>query len=636
MSRPIPVTLATLAFALAASFSTQTAQAQTSGKNTPRSYFFGDSDLEQGNFQILAGHTADQKAPYYCDGGLCRDSNGPVWAEFLAPGVQPVLAATSTEGSLNFAVSGAHMTALGDPDLGVETGVTRQIEQFASLKAARALNITEQDRFFIHAGTNDMLRVLQGQPAAVVSGEIVGAARQYVENLAQQGARTIVVGLVQPVELLPFLGATELADVRSLAAEFVTQTNADLRSTLSSQRTTLPDGTRLVLVDQPAFFRHLQARSAQLGFSTFSSACYDPASGTLCSADPKAQNEHVFFDANHLSSAAHSLLADWYVATLKGADGSAGALALALPEVALVSAQSSRKQADAARRLMAGTGARNFVYGAPLTQSISLANVSGKALKLQQSGAVLGVQLGRSESLYGTLAGAVVEQRAAMDANSGFKLREFAMMGSVGLRRRDGYLGVHAAYSAPRITSFQRDAGALGLVAHSAEKSISVKRFSVGLEGGTQIRWNKVLLSSDSRLDYSQVRVDGFSETGAEGINLAYGSQKVKGLTLSTRARLGLVLLDRPDGPRVMPFAAIASSTRLSGKTHSLTSTLQGDLSGPANLRRTTPGDDRTELDAGLEFGFGRKFNAGIAFRQASGGGISKERRMSITIGLGF
>ena len=53
-------------------------------------FFFGDSDLEQGNFQIIGGLTPDDRAPYYCAGGLCRDSNGPVWAEYLSPGVQPV------------------------------------------------------------------------------------------------------------------------------------------------------------------------------------------------------------------------------------------------------------------------------------------------------------------------------------------------------------------------------------------------------------------------------------------------------------------------------------------------------------------------------------------------------------------
>lgn len=636
MSRLIPVSLATLAFVLAVSFSPQPAQAQSSSDSTSRSYFFGDSDLEQGNFQILAGHTADERSPYFCEGGLCRDSNGPIWAEFLAPGVKPVLAASSAEGSLNFAVSGAHITARGDPDLGIETGVTHQIEQFSSLKAAGALRIGERDRFFIHAGTNDLLRVLQGDPAATVSGEIVGAAREHVETLAREGARTIMVGLVQPVQLLPFLGAPELADVRSFAADFIIQTNADLRATLSAHRRTLPAGTNLVLVDQPAFFRHLQARSAQLGFSTFASACYDPASGALCSTDSKVQNEHAFFDGNHLTSAAHSLLADWYGATLKAADGSAGALALALPQVALASAQSSTMQADAARRLMAGTGAKNFIYGAPLGQSRSLANVSGNALEVRQNGAVVGVQLVQSDSLYGTLAGAFVEQRAAMGASNTFKMREFAVMASMGLRRSGGYLGVHAAYSAPRITGFQRDVGALGLIAHAGDQSIGVSRFSVGLEGGTQMRWNKVVLSSDSKLDYSRIRVDGFSETGAEGLNLDYGSQTVQGLTLSTRARLGLVLVERPNGPRVMPFVAVASSTRLSGKTHALTSTLQGDLAGPANLRQTTPGNDRTELDAGLELGFGRKFNAGLAFRHASGGGISREQRVSVTLGMAF
>lgn len=635
MSRLKPVYRFTLASILGASVIPHPALAQAA-ESASRSYFFGDSDLEQGNFQILAGRTADQQSPYFCDEGLCRDSNGPVWAEYLVPDVEPVLAAGSTEGSLNFAVSGAHMTTLGDPDLGVETGVTRQIDQFLSLTSAGALHVNPQDRFFIHAGTNDMLRILQGEASETVSSAIVGAASDHVDRLAQQGARTIVVGLVQPVDVLPFLGAPELADVRSLASDFVTQTNASLRATLSDQRRALPDGTRLVLVDQPAFFRHLQANSTRLGFTSFSEACYDPASGQLCSTDTGVQNSHVFFDGNHLTGAAHSLLADWYRATLRAADGSAGALAIALPEAALVSAQSSAAQADSARRLMAGTGARNFIYGASLNQTLRLANASGNALELKQEGAVIGVQWSPSDRMYGTLAGAFVDQHASMGTLNAFRMREFAVMASAGLRRRQSYLGIHARYAAPRITSFQRDVGALGLIARAGEKTTGVRRLGFGLEGGTRFQWHRVVLTSDSRLDYDHVRVDGFSETAADGLNLDYGRQTIASLTLNTGARLGWILADKPNRLRVMPYVSVSSSARLSGKSHALTSTLQGGLAAPAELRQATPGHDRTEIGGGLELGLGKRLNVGLAVRHGFGGGISSEQHIGISLGIGF
>jgi hypothetical protein len=58
-------------------------------------YFFGDSDLEQGNFQVLAQTVGADHPPYSCGAVLCRDSNGPNWAEYLSSGVLPALVATA-------------------------------------------------------------------------------------------------------------------------------------------------------------------------------------------------------------------------------------------------------------------------------------------------------------------------------------------------------------------------------------------------------------------------------------------------------------------------------------------------------------------------------------------------------------
>ncbi|MFX9027571.1 hypothetical protein ABTN22_19210, partial [Acinetobacter baumannii] len=78
---------------------------------------------------------------------------------------------------------------------------------------------------FIHAGTNDMLRILGGEAPATVASEIVSATRDHVSVFARHGAKTIVVALVQPVQVLPFIGAPEYADLRNAAAQFVATTN---------------------------------------------------------------------------------------------------------------------------------------------------------------------------------------------------------------------------------------------------------------------------------------------------------------------------------------------------------------------------------------------------------------------------
>ncbi|MFX7756047.1 hypothetical protein ABTJ91_20355, partial [Acinetobacter baumannii] len=79
------------------------------------------------------------------------------------------------------------MTERGDPDLSIDTGVTRQVDQFLALQAAGAVKVTPQDRFFIHAGTNDMLRILGGEAPATVASEIVSATRDHVSVFARHG-----------------------------------------------------------------------------------------------------------------------------------------------------------------------------------------------------------------------------------------------------------------------------------------------------------------------------------------------------------------------------------------------------------------------------------------------------------------
>lgn len=632
MSRP-SWPMASLIAAVLTPIATVPALAQT--KPVPNSYFFGDSDLEQGNYQIIAGLSAAERAPYSCKDGLCRDSNGPIWAEIIAPQVRPALAAGSAT-SLNFAVSGAHMTQRGDPDLNIDTGVTRQVDQFLALQAAGALKVTPKDRLFIHAGTNDMLRILGGEAPAAVASDIVSAARDHVSVLAEHGARTIVVALVQPVQVLPFIAAPEYADLRDFAAQFVATTNVDLRADMVALRPSLPVGTKLVLLDQPAFFRHLQANYTKLGFTTFTDACYDPATGQLCSGDPNVQNAHVFFDGNHLTSAAHGLLADWYSATLNASDGSAGALAIAMPDAALSAGEAIFRQSDASRRLMSATGAGRFVFGAPFHQSLSLANASGQTMGLDQNGGVIGVQWRTGKRVYASLAGAYLNQRATMGATNTFRMRETAIMGSAGLLLRNGYIGLHASMAAPRISAFQRDVGALGLIATSGDKEIGAKRFDFGLEAGSAQRWGRLTLTTNARLHHTHVHINSFAEKAADGLALNYAHQRLDSWSLGTQARLGWRLVDQPGRLTLMPYASLGNTLRLAGKSHVLTSTLQGGLTDGAVLRQTTLGHDRQELGGGVELGFGRQIKLGLAYTRNFGGGQKAAEHYGITLGMGF
>ncbi|WP_025897378.1 hypothetical protein [Kordiimonas gwangyangensis] len=105
-------------------------------------YFFGDSNVGQGNFSAIVGSRGEDFYPNSSNNGFERDSNGLIWAELMGRDVDIILDPDLDSGNINFGISGAHMTRGGDlVPFGVETGVLVQTETFRDLVAQDALSV---------------------------------------------------------------------------------------------------------------------------------------------------------------------------------------------------------------------------------------------------------------------------------------------------------------------------------------------------------------------------------------------------------------------------------------------------------------------------------------------------------------
>lgn len=597
-------------------------------------YYFGDSDLEQGNFQIVAGQTAQERAPYFCVDDLCRDSNGPVWAERLSRGVEPSLAAAEPYASLNFAVSGAHMTARGDDVLPIATGVSTQIGLFGALQDGGSISVTPDDRFFIHAGTNDMLRILQGDDPALVRADVVGAAQDHVATLAGRGARTIIVSKVQPVAYLPFLAGDDLSDVRRQAAQFVAATNDELVSGLGGIRASLPDNTNIIMIDQPAFFDHLRANYAALGFADFDTACFDPATGALCSADPAQQNRHVFFDPNHLSAAGHGLLADWVRATLDGASGDASRSAGRMSDALASASIRIATDTTAARRLMDGQDGKSFLFATPIIATSRYQDAAGVSLKLTQRGGVFGMQLPFGRTGYAAVSLARMEQTAKVGRNDGFDTDEWSVSALAGIKLGDADITAHGSFSRPQITDFRRDTGALGVVATA--RKVDAQRYNLGIGTRLEHRWKDVQLTVNGGLDYTHVRINGFAENDASGLALHYHRQSSGTLSLHTSTRLNFVSIASPNTLKIMPYVQLSDRTLLSGASHKVTSTLIGNIANSAALKLDRLSDDGLRVGGGMDISIGTKVRLDLAYDRAVEGISKRSHAVSARLAIRF
>lgn len=598
-------------------------------------YYFGDSDLEQGNYQIVAGLTPEQRAPYFCEDGLCRDSNGPVWAEHLSPDVVPVLAARPPYASLNFAVSGAQMTDRGDSDLPVPTGVTRQIAQFGAMQDSSAIHVTAQDRFFIHAGTNDLTRLAEGEDPRIIEADVVTATADHVATLAARGARLIVVAQVQPVQYLPFLGGDQFAEARQAAGAFVGDINVHLVQTLSALRAKLPTGTNIVLVNQAAFFEQLRNRYKALGFSTFDTACYDPATGALCSTNAAIQNRNVFFDGNHLSAAGHSLLADWYRATLDGASGAAaGRSAGRMSDALLAGGYRISADTDAARELMAGPSGRAFLFAAPIIGSARDQVEAGQDMRLRQRGGLIGVQVPLGSQGFAMLSAAHLTQRVDLSGGHGFRSGEWSASAAVGISGKDASLALRGTYARPRFSDFRRDTGALGVIAKAG--GIHAQRYTIGIEANVRRNWGRLRLSTHDLFDYSYVRINGFSEQDAQGLALRYGRQSLDAIAFQTEARIGYALGDTNGGPDIEPFLRLRSRQRLSGKVQRIESTLIDNIADTARTDVAVANGSGLTLGGGLDVGIGTRMRIGLSYDRAVSGLTKASNAASLRLAVRF
>lgn len=252
-------------------------------------FFFGDSTTDSGNVYTATFGTYPP-APYY-NGRL---SNGPVYAERLAPMYGFAPAIPSLLGGNNFAFGGA-WTA-GGP---LVPGLRQQIDMYLAEHAP-----SSQHLYVLWAGANDLL---DGQTDPTIPAANMAAN---VAALASAGARKFVILNVPPLDQTPRFSGTPQ---ESAVAAWVAGYNTSLALGLAALAPTLPAGTSVLPFDTHDLFADIIADPSAFGLTNVT----DPAFTTnpIPSIVPNP-GEYLFWDTIHPTTAAHHLLATRLVATI--------------------------------------------------------------------------------------------------------------------------------------------------------------------------------------------------------------------------------------------------------------------------------------------------------------------------------
>lgn len=564
-------------------------------------YFFGDSALEMGNLSLALGAEGIQGPPYYQQDGFFRDSNGPVWAEQLGRPVGLALDPNRTAPNVNFAVSGAHMTTLGGSvDLPIPgIGVSSQISYAELLVSGGDLSFGNDDVFFVHAGGNDFLFDLFNFDETAITSSVVTAARDNVERLASLGARTILFSEVPPISrAIPFQGP-ELAELRGALDEVIGSANDQLGSALRQTSAELGQDVNIVTVKYTDFVDHLFDNAAALGFDNTTEGCF--IDGNLCSENQAEQNRYIFFDEEHLTTAAQAVEAAWYQSTLDAALGRSARLAARIPDLALSGLETDTntfEQYRQAYRHSASSGIQLF-GGYIIDEDVRFTGKQNDLdLRSTASGWNAGVLLPLSKDF---MAGAGFSRRETVsDASdgSGFELESNTVHGFLEYKASAFAIDLTGSFASLDVSNFSRETG-VPLLAAKGDTEGRQWDVGLGISNSGQIGPFKINTRVGGHI--SRVKLDAFNETGATGLNLSYQKQTVKSERLVSQFEIEGPALNIGEKVSILPVAGGYYRYELSDEGRDFGSQLIDNTAQLALTQTDKPNRQRLDVNAGLE-----------------------------------
>ncbi|MBX9772990.1 MAG: autotransporter domain-containing protein [Xanthobacteraceae bacterium] len=300
-------------------------------------FVFGDSLSDRGRVPglILAqdpsfpsGLLFPKSPPYFMD----RFSNGPTYAELL-----PGLIGVAPNPGQNFAVGGAETDTnnLANSDLSIFgvslPGIRTEIDSFIG-----AGGRFQPSAAVVHfGGANDYFAFLdQTTPPtlAQVPGEVAlvtGNIRSNIQALVGAGARTIIVPNVPDLAVTPSYRGTPLAPV---ADALSTQHAAALNAQMGGLARQL--GVNIFVVDFATGLRYVLNNPSLFGFTNVTDACVTSTSSLPPYITPSAPcanpGQHLFWDDVHPTANAHRILAQFAADTLLAPQTIAAQAAFAL------------------------------------------------------------------------------------------------------------------------------------------------------------------------------------------------------------------------------------------------------------------------------------------------------------------
>ncbi len=546
--------------------------------------FFGDSLTDAGFFRPLLPASVQPLI------GQFTTNPGDVYSQILADfyGTNGDPNGNGQTGD-NYAAGGARVNINTTGALGPIPSLQTQVNNYLAANGGAA---SPNSLYTVFGGANDLFAITNGgaDPTTTIGGAVAGQVA-IVGQLSNAGARYIFVPNIPDLGSTPAFRAQGAVAQGQGTALTVTYNNA-LYAGLNAA------GLRYIPLNNFALINEILANPGLYGFTNTTGTACQPqitANSLTCSpasyVTPTADQDYVFADGVHPTTASHRILASYALSVLEGPR-----------QIALMP-------------YVASLAGRSRVDRIAIHANRPIADGMGLWAEGSYDGSSLEVGNGYKEKVKSLLAGFDWSKgglRAGVFAGAGWGDTKFNTFGG-GFSQDDVTLGGYAGWYGDNFwargtlgyswlkNDIDRDIQ-LGATVRRHSGSADGSNFFGALQGGYEFRNDSFSHGPVIGLVAQQIRVDGYAEDGSTlSTSLAFGSQKFNSLvgSIGYKAEMNL-------GSNVRPYIQLSYDKEFGDLADEVTAQLQ---SMPETTPYAVPGlsfdDDYVTLQLGMRAQFG-------------------------------
>ncbi|MBB3228016.1 outer membrane lipase/esterase [Luteibacter sp. Sphag1AF] len=461
---------------------------------------FGDSLSDNGNVAYLSGSPVASRF---------TTNPGTVAVENIAKYFNLTLD-PSLKGGTDYAYGGARV-ALANP-------VPSTVSQVQSYLTANGGKANPNALYTMWIGANDLLAATQNPANAQVI--VATAATQEVgtlKTLQAAGAKTIVVFN------LPDVGKTPMAlAAGATAAGQISQLSQLYNGVLSGGLSTLNRG--IVPIDTYSLLNEVIANPSQYGFTNVTTPACTTASSLTCTPGtlvaPNANQNYLFADGIHPTTAAHALLGQYAVSIITAPE-----------KISLLAESALASNAAHTRTLRNQMLADNFGADTRVFAAVDYGQQKFKAgdtspkTDSDNVNLTIGADARASENVSVGVALGVAQADADFAGGGGYKMQDIAASGYALYHNGGAYFGGYGSFGQLSYTNIDRSFD-LGTARRTETGKTDGSHIGAALTGGWWFGSETLKTGPFATMEWQNIRVTGYNEYSNDSSAMVFGKQR--------------------------------------------------------------------------------------------------------------